>query len=799
MYYIIRFLLIFVYVFSSTLFCQEKTLFAEKLNNQLKIDGKLEDWQLKAYNLIQTAPDNGVNSREKIEVSIMYDQEFLYVGAKLYINADSINTNLTFRDDLSNNDYFGITLDPYGKGSEGYSFIVTPGGTQYDSKYGADGSEFSEWNAVWESKVLIQKNFWTVEMKIPFNFLRFDKDNLSDFRFNMVRFISLYNEQSWWNHIDPKKNGFLNQFGYLKGINNINTPINISFYPFTTALYKNDVGNHSQDFDFNAGLDVRYVHNNTFTVDASIIPDFSQTTFDNEILNLSAFEVKFDENRQFFTEGTDLFNRSDFFYSRRMGGTPYLSPQNINDETVSEYPNSTQILNLLKVTGRTDNGLGIGVLNGIVGREYVKYDSGNKELINPLSNYNSIVFDKALKNNSFLYLANSSVLRENSSTDFNLTEFKFRGFDRDQDYSLSLSASLSQHYQKNATDLGYYYKVELGKVSGNFQGGVSHKFYDKNFDPNDFGFLSRNNLASFSGFFSYIRFNPFWKLNGLNLSLTFKQDYYQSLWERERTRFQLNSRATLKNNDLLSIGAYLRLKGKDFFEPRIPDRFSMVAANFQPYVEYITDTNDPFYVQGYFFYKYYFDSPFNYEVKTGYFLNQNVNNRLKLSLGQDYEYLASNMGVLFVDGSQIYENDLIHFSERDVYNLTTSLKGSYLLNKKMGFTVSLRHFWAQVKNISPYYINTSGQFYKSNVEIDYTDRQINYNLFNLDFLYKWQFAPGSELSFNWQNAIAVNDKNLENNFFRNVSNTFKKENGIHTFSFKLVYFIDFNKLKKNVQ
>ncbi|MFD0963727.1 DUF5916 domain-containing protein [Pseudofulvibacter geojedonensis] len=770
----------------------------QRIDSSLKIDATIEDeWKNKKVSFIQTAPNNGELSENETAVGILYDNEYLYVSAKLYVkNGDDINKIITFRDDLGNSDYFGITLDPFGKASEGYSFIVTPAGVQYDSKYGTGGSEFPEWNGVWESKVKVLENYWVVELKIPFNFLRFDKNNLLDFKFNMVRFTSKTNEQSWWNHINPEKNGFLNQFGKLSGIENISPPMNLSFYPFTSILYKDNKITNTDDFDFLAGLDVKYVYKNSYTLDVSIIPDFSQTTFDNEVLNLSAFEVKFDENRQFFTEGTDLFNKSDFFYTRRIGGTPYLSPPNRLDDNLKENPNSTQILNLIKVTGRTKKGFGIGVLNGLVNTEYAKYESGAKELINPLSNYNSVVLDQTLKNNSFLYFANSSVIRNGSYTDFNLTEVKFQGYDKAQNYSLSLSSSLSQHYA-DKVQLGHFYKAAIEKVGGNFRGGMVHEFYDDKFNPNDFGFLSRNNLSSFLGYLSYTKYKPFWLLNGMSLSFSANQNYYQSLWKREMTKFQINSRLTFKNNDILSLGSYLTSKGRDFFEPRVENRFALISPYIRPYLEYVSDINDRFNYQVYFFYKKYFDNPFNYEIESGYNLNKSIGDNLRFTFGQDFSYLPSNFGVLYVDGSQLDADNNIYYSERNVYNLTTSLKGSYLLSNKMGLSLNLRHLWAQVEDLNPYYIDGSGKLHESDLSIDFTSSQLNYNLFNFDLLYKWQFAPGSELSINWQKVLNVSNEKLENNLFNNLSNTFKSR-GVNTFSFKLVYYLDFNVIKRHV-
>ncbi len=777
---------------------QSNTFTTSKLEGKIKIDGKLDEsaWDFKEYYLIQRAPDNGEPSSSPIQLSIKYDESYLYLGAIVQVkNKEEINNTMTFRDALNNTDYFGLTLDPFGLASEGYSFILTPSGVQYDSKYGGDGSEYSEWNAVWYSETVITETGWNVEMKIPFNFLRFDKNNLENFKFNIVTFRSNLNEQAWWSPIDATKPGFLNQFGNLKGIKDIAPPINLTFLPFANLLIDKNNIEDKTEVDFAGGLDIKYVYKNAIAVDASIIPDFSQTTFDNAVLNLSAFEIRFNENRQFFTEGTEIFNKSNFFYSRRIGERPYFSPPNIEGDELIENPGSAQILNLIKLTAKTKKGFGISLLNGFVNREFAKYASGRKELVNPYTNYNSIVFEQVLKNNSFLYFANSSVIREGDVEDFNLSEVRYRQFTKGQKYTFDADFSLSQNYAAEDNTFGYFYRVSARKSSGSFRASISHEAYDEKFDPNDFGFLTRNDLSSYSSSVSYTKFNPFWILNRFSASLSFNQNYYKSLGIRESTSFQLNLQPITKNNHTVNIGANFRLEGKDFFEPRVVDRFSRISPFIEPYIELVTNTNRSFYAQFYSFYKHYFDTPYDHEFRVGYQLNKVFGTRLTLNLNQDLRFLDANMGVIFLDGSPINDDNTLNYTQRDVYNLTTNVSTNYLISNTMGLSLKLRHFWAYVENKNLFLVNENGDYRPNPQAVDLTNSQINFNLFNLDFLFRWQFTPGSELSVNWQKSIRGSDNILETNFIRNVENTFNN-NGIDTFSFKIVYFLDYNTIRK---
>ena len=140
-------------------------------------------------------------------------------------------------------------------------------------------------------------------------------------------------------------------------------------------------------------MDLKYGLNESFTLDMTLIPDFGQVASDAMVLNLSPFEVKYEENRQFFNEGVELFNKGgEMFYSRRL---------------------ENDLLNATKVTGRTKNGLGIAGLNAIT----------NKTDDSPLTNYNVFIVDKALDNSSSISIMNTNVTNTNSNKDANVTGF----------------------------------------------------------------------------------------------------------------------------------------------------------------------------------------------------------------------------------------------------------------------------------------------------------------------------------------------------------------------------------------
>src|SRR5947209_11497515 len=171
-----------------------------------------------------------------------------------------------------------------------------------------------------------------------------------------LRFRRNTNETSFWNPVDPNVNGFVNQFGLLTGLHDLVPPLRLSFSPYLSGGYRTTPqlnGQTQNEWLKSGGMDVKYGISESFTLDATLIPDFGQVISDNLVNNISPYEVKFTENRPFFTEGTELFNKAGIFYSRRIGKTPtgYQDVQNevesgaLQDYDVVRNPSVTRLYN----------------------------------------------------------------------------------------------------------------------------------------------------------------------------------------------------------------------------------------------------------------------------------------------------------------------------------------------------------------------------------------------------------------------------------------------------------------------
>jgi hypothetical protein len=222
-------------------------------------------------------------------------------------------------------------FDTYNDKINGVGFYVTPYGEQYDARYSGDGNEDDTWNAVWDSESKVHENGWSFEMRIPYSALRFVSRDVQTWGLNITRRRNKTGQQYMWNPIDPQKNGLINQEGEWTGIGKIEAPLRLSFSPYFSTYVNHypaqKVTGNKNIKDFNAsvngGMDVKYGLSESFTLDVTLIPDFGQVPSDPQVLNLTPFEVQYQENRPFFIEGTELFNKGNLFWSRRIGRAGY--------------------------------------------------------------------------------------------------------------------------------------------------------------------------------------------------------------------------------------------------------------------------------------------------------------------------------------------------------------------------------------------------------------------------------------------------------------------------------------------
>ncbi len=804
-----------------------KELTALRTNTIFKIDGNLDEaaWKTApaATNFIELRPNTFAkeDSANRTEIFILYSNGGVYIGGYCHEkNKDSIATELVGRDNFGNNDFVGIIFDTYYDKLNGFEYFVTPLGEQMDAKQAPNSNGNSEdfaWNSVWQSASRLQNDGWSFEMFLPYSAIRFSKRDKQLWGMNIVRKRNKSGKQLFWNPIDPQKNGFLTQEGTLTIPDKITPPLRLSFSPYFSGYVNNypyntkDVKNTT--YAFNGGMDVKYGINESFTLDATLVPDFGQTQSDNQVLNLSPFEIKFNENRTFFTEGTELFNKGNLFYSRRIGAAPLHEFEVANQLTGTEHiiknPGETKLLNATKISGRTKGKLGIGVFNAVSQTMYatVEDENGNKRKIetNPLTNYNILVLDQSLKNNSSVTLVNSNVLRSGKDYDANVTAGLFDLYDKKNRWNFSGNAYTSTIFSnKNTT--GYKYGAGFGKVSGKFNFSTMMQVIDDKFDPNDLGIQFFNNNIATNLFAGYSITTPGKWYNRWfnNLNINYDQRFIPRAYQL--IKFNYNGNLQLKN--LWWIGSFINagLRGNDFYEPRVNGRFYKSASFY----------NQGFFVQNNMAKKYSIE--FVAMVGSTNFLNSNefytqITHSIRFSNKFSIEHflslnpISNNVGFPGSNSDNghdgIYDANTVLFGRRNRMTIENRLKFKYSFNNKMFVTMRIRHYQGNVRYKEFYSLNNEGRLDKIPVGNTAINQYIsnnhsfnnNYNIFNIDMVYSWRFAPGSEFNIVWKSASNTAEQEIINSYLRNFNHTLSAPQN-NSISIKILYYIDYLQLKK---
>ncbi len=830
--YFIFTLVLIVFVSNAQVNGETKIAEAYRATSKIKLDGILSeaDWgtATKMTGFYQRSPDPAAPASEATEVQVLYDDEAIYIGAFLEDDLDSMSFVMTERDALSNADWFGIILCPYQDGINGVGFILTSQGVQLDTKYSANGEDIG-WDAVWDGNVSQGNNGWYVEMKIPYAALRFPETETQEWGVNFVRNFARYQETDFWHHVDRNVPGFLNQAGTLVGLENIKPPIRLSATPFVAGYLESY---NDKDIDdpvsswgrsFNAGMDIKYGLSDAFTLDMTLIPDFGEAQSDNQVLNLSPFEVQFDENRQFFTEGTELFSKGDLFYSRRAGGSPFYSAQDLigGNETVVSEPLTNQLINATKVSGRTTKGTGLGFFNAVESKTFATVrgdDNIEREvLVNPLTNYNVLVVDQNLKNNSYVSLVNTNVTRLGEAYDANASALVFELRDKKQRFGIEGVAKLSQllfednqNYQEYVSDLGflrnvdkndltqdqsdtnlegYSYGLGIAKISGKFNASVSYEMVNHTFEINDLGFQRAPNAQEFDIDLSYNEFTPFGKFNSMSGGISFEQERLFRPNVYANNGYNLWWAAQTKKFRQINFFSFIVPQGRhDYFEPRTPGEF--VRKTSFGYYGFFVQTDgrkkNRFYANGGHGWSWdLFDADYT-EGSIGAVLT--ASDRLSFDLWIDGVLDRNDLG--YVDE---VDGDII-MGLRDRKTIINNISTVYTFNKNMTLNARLRHYWSSVEYNEFRKLVDDGNTAESNYD-EFNDLSLNF--FNIDLVYRWRFAPGSDIFFVWKNSInniGSEFSDIQYNYQSSVGRL-RQSPQRNSISLKLVYFVDYATLR----
>ena len=397
------FMSIFLTLFSIiSLFSQ--TIEAVRTIETIVLDGKLEEsiWNGSSKtNLKQSYPNEGADPTETSEVWLAYDEQSLYVAARLHdASPDSIIDILARRDSELPSDWFTVYIDPYHDKRTGYYFSINAGGTISDGTlYNDDWSE-STWDGIWEAKSLIDQNGWCTEMRIPFSQLRYTEQKENVWGINFRRLIGRKNERDFLVYTPLKESGFVSRFVDLNGLQGITSTSAVEILPYVTTRAEyikalpGDPFNSGKKFIPDAGFDLKVGLSSSLTLNATVNPDFGQVEVDPAVVNLSDVETFFQERRPFFIEGANTFRFGSsgassnysinwmnpmLFYSRRIGRAPQGS---LPESDFANYPLGTHILSAGKLTGKLGETWNVGTLHALTQREHAEVDqAGNRSRV----------------------------------------------------------------------------------------------------------------------------------------------------------------------------------------------------------------------------------------------------------------------------------------------------------------------------------------------------------------------------------------------------------------------------------
>lgn len=595
------------------------TLRAVRRDGAVQLDGRLDEpaWAAapEAREFTQSYPQPGRPPTDPMSVRVLYDDQAIYVGVRMYdSHPDSIAAQLARRDASGiYSDWLHVIIDSYRDRRTSFRFSVNPLGVQKDVYTSDDGNEDLNWDAVWEVATRVDDEGWVAEYRIPLSQLRYGSVPEGVERvwgFQVMRDVARRNERDSFSPWTPQSPGFVSSFGDLAGLTDIGEPRRLEVLPYVSTRAVRAPGStfdpfyRSTDLTPSVGGDLRYGLPGGLTLTGTVNPDFGQVEVDPAVVNLTAFETFFPEKRPFFLEGSDVFsfgnvrsnnsyNSTTFLYSRRIGRTPARAQAVAFDPGVeySDSPDQTRILGAMKVTGKHGPWT-VGVLDAVTSREEARFAGSDgvrgTAPIEPRTNYFAGRVRRDLRVGQTVVGAMlTSTLRDiddevfrpllGSRAGFGGVDFEhawndrswflsgYGGYSRVDGTPQMIGAlqrsSVHQYQRPDAghvevdparTSLaGYIYEVALQKT-GTWFGSVSYKDVSPGFDVNDLGFHGRVDFRALSTLAGY---------SSSRAGATIRQRsyflYHNSAWNHDGDALyqSANASASLTFNNFWSAGA----------------------------------------------------------------------------------------------------------------------------------------------------------------------------------------------------------------------------------------------------
>jgi len=814
-----RFVIICIFsLFQVILVAQErKSLKVQRIEKAPVIDGILSEeiWHdidpATDFTIIWPETRYGKKIPEKFKTTVYvgYDHNAVYIGAKLnHPNSGNIPSQFSQRDDIwdVNAETFFVTLNTYNDDLNFFGFQVTSSGTLGDVySSGPIQSDDFLYDTVFDAKVNHSSDGWSLEMEIPYSALRFPEKDVQLWGVNFGRKVQELNETYVWSPVNANELKYHEYNGILTGIENINPPVRLFFYPYLQSSINTQKGVRSA-FSYSAGMDLKYGLSSSFTLDASLIPDFGQVAFDDVRLNLGPFEQQFSENRAFFTEGATMFKIADgdmgggsFFYSRRIGQSVSMDDDLLEiDEQVYDFDGTPQLLNAVKISGTTDQKLSIGFLNVITDKvdAYIQNTSSGErrnKTIQPVVNYNVLSLSQQLLND----YSSVSILNTNKTSGNGLygnnVSFVADIFDSNRDFNIKLKAFGSKVPEKSSNN-GFRSGISLSELKGKFRYNMSWWGVDKHYSQNELGYFNFTDHQSYAARIGYQLLNEYGFLQKYSnyLRLQNTRTFHSFDSKKWGVRFG-NDFSTQSLMIFEADFAYTSIT-KNYDEPRVYNRFVIEPENFQVKLGMQSNKN----------------KDFSYKVQWNNFtyLNENFDenrsqNRINVStlyrfseqfsltLKSNHLHIKDDLGYLNSSNNDIY------FGRRNVRSIENNIEMKYFFDSKKWINLKLRNYWSRAKYDQILFeLTQNGNRTQTDFSLLDFEPDKNFNIWNLDINFEWWFAPGSNMVFLYRNQLFTNDNATDLDYYASLSNLFGQPTQ-HQFSIRINYLIDYNRIRGN--
>ncbi len=868
-----------VLLFSALLICamasaqpvlEKKSYKVNRTYNSPVIDGNItdEEWAPGEWDgdFIQYEPLDGQMATQKTEFKVLFDENNVYVAIKAYDNSpDSIVKRITRRDNCDG-DQVGIAFDSYHDLRTAFIFFVSVAGSKQDMIMSNDGdNEDSTWDPIWFVKTRVFDWGYGAEMKIPLSQLRFKITEGGSWGMTVVRYISRNQETSFWSYIPRNTPGIVHQFGEATGFEGIVPKKQADITPFAVASFEHSGKEEGNPFAtghkeiINGGIDGKIGLTNNMTLDFTINPDFGQVEADPSEVNLTAYETFFKEKRPFFVEGKNITSFStgigdgdlgndNLFYTRRIGRSPHLGADT-DDNEYSRSPLNTSIIGATKITGKTSDGLSIGIVEAVTSEEKAEIDSlGERtyQTVEPLTNYFIARIIKDINNgntiigggytNTHRFLDGTGI--NSLTTTANTGGIDLQQYFADKKWFLSVTTSFSMingsresierlqrssvhFYQRPDADYvtldtnrkslgGYGGNIQFGKIGGNWRFAVFGLFKSPGFDLNDVGYLRRADDMSFIFWSSYRINNPFWIFRNMRFNTNI---WEMTDWGGTTLDLGGNIQVSAQFKNLWYLGTGTNLGLKSVSNTMLRGGPSMATpASFNYWIYANTNESKKFYVEANYYSTVIAEDAGEYRGGTMEF-SLKPGRSFTVSVAPSFSYGRDNLQYVTAIDYEDQERYILGRIEQKIAMM--SLRMNYTITPDLTIQYWGQPFLASMKYsdfkrvTTPDADNYNDRFHMySGSEISYISDENVYNVdednngttdysfdnpdmnfdeFLSNLVIRWEYRSGSALYLVWSQSRQFDDPSGEFAFSSNINNLFTSNKPRDIFLIKFTY------------